>query len=91
MKALHILLVIAVLGGRMAVLVHEADVKAHTPGHTCEFCLHVSNLGHATVGLPVNLAVINPARPAFMAVPHLSHQFTFIAFLARAPPRSVPV
>lgn len=91
MKALHILLIIAVLGGRLVVVVHEANLKAHTPGHTCEFCLHVSHLGHATLGAPLHVFAVPPALPTFVAASQLSHQYTFISFLARGPPGHTPL
>lgn len=88
---LHILLIVAVLGGRMVVLNHEADIKAHLNGETCEFCLHVSHLGHATLDVPLCLAVIPDAHPVFVHPAKPYGARPLIAFSARAPPVSSSV
>lgn len=86
LRPLHLMLILALVGGHMVVLDHEANFKAHLHNDHCEYCLHASHLGHAAFSPPFTLPVLAHAGGVFSAPPQSVHSHTLIVFSARAPP-----
>lgn len=84
----YLLLILALIGGRVVVLDHEADFKAHLHNDHCEFCLHSSHLGHAAFSAPLVLPVLSHPRVAFSAPAQPAWCRVLTVFAARAPPVS---
>jgi hypothetical protein len=38
-RALHIVVALALLAGQWALIAHQLDLRAHSPGHHCEVCV----------------------------------------------------
>jgi len=84
---LTLLLVVCLLFGQLAQLVHASDVDAHDDGGTCNICLSSQTHDHASAcpnyGLSQSLTHELTLAPVY-ARQGLS---THISYLSRAPPR----
>src|SRR3569833_704015 len=82
-----LLLVIALLLGRVSLLEHEYDFAAHKPGDTCVTCLHASPLGHAVTNKDKNTLPFLLSEASYVHVTPPLSTVAHHAYRARAPPR----